>query len=318
MGNELATQSQNPDAGVLEQVIIGGDLSKLTPEQRVSYYMSVCHSLGLNPQTRPFEYIQLNGRLTLYARKDATDQLRSLRGISIEKPEITYQDTWIIVTVTGHDTTGRTDSEIGVVSKTDMRGDFGNALMKAVTKAKRRLTLSMCGLGWLDETEVETVPTAIPVKVDDAGEIMPTITVTTPAKHQQPAQQTTQQTTQQQNGQRPYQPRQLFNRLAEIAGEKQGKKASPAQRGLAVGVMNTIFGGDESKRKEVLFYLTGFQSFNDVSDQMVLAILDWLAPTKDSGGAYEASPMATREAFLVLNEVAKANGMQTGLFGEEE
>ena len=186
MGNELATQSQNPDAGVLEQVIIGGDLSKLTPEQRVSYYMSVCHSLGLNPQTRPFEYIQLNGRLTLYARKDATDQLRSLRGISIEKPEVAYQDTWIIVTVTGHDATGRTDSEIGVVSKTDMRGDFGNALMKAVTKAKRRLTLSMCGLGWLDETEVETVPTAIPVKVDDAGEIMPTITVTEPEEMPEP------------------------------------------------------------------------------------------------------------------------------------
>lgn len=147
------------------------------------------------------------------------------------------------------------------------------------------------------------------------GEILDTLGFGTPNSHPQ---QPTQQTTQQQNGQRPYQPRQLFDRLAEIAGEKQGKKASPAQRGLAVGVMNTIFGGDESKRKEVLFYLTGCQSFSDVPDQMALALIDWLAPTKDSGGAYEASAMATREAFLVLNEVAKANGMQTGLFGEEE
>jgi hypothetical protein len=30
--------------------------------------------------------------------------------------------------------------------------------MKAVTKAKRRVTLSICGLGMLDETEVETIP----------------------------------------------------------------------------------------------------------------------------------------------------------------
>jgi hypothetical protein len=32
--------------------------------------------------------------------------------------------------------------------------------MKATTKAKRRATLSICGLGWLDETEVETIPHA--------------------------------------------------------------------------------------------------------------------------------------------------------------
>jgi len=133
-----------------------------------------------------------------------------------------------------------------------------------------------------------------------------------------PAQATRQQTAQKDGRQRPYQPQQLHCRLAEIANGKQCNAASKAQRGLAVGVMNTIFSGDEAKRKEVLHYLTGCQSFNDVSDQMVLALIDWLAPTKDSGGAYEASAMATREAFLVLNEVAKANGMQTGLFGEEE
>jgi hypothetical protein len=37
---------------------------------------------------------------------------------------------------------------------------LANAEMKAVTKAKRRLTLSICGLGWLDETEISTVPDA--------------------------------------------------------------------------------------------------------------------------------------------------------------
>jgi hypothetical protein len=33
-------------------------------------------------------------------------------------------------------------------------------VLKCVTKAKRRVTLSICGLGWLDETEVETIPVA--------------------------------------------------------------------------------------------------------------------------------------------------------------
>lgn len=171
MSNQLATQS---DAAMIESVVIGGDLSKLTPEQRVSYYMQVCKSLGLNPLTKPFDYINLNGRLTLYARKDAADQLRQINGISIEKPDITFQDDWIIVTVAASNQNGRKDSDVGVVNKKDMRGDFGNALMKAVTKAKRRVTLSICGLGMLDETEIETIPTAKPVIVAETGEIVDT------------------------------------------------------------------------------------------------------------------------------------------------
>jgi len=169
MSKELATQNKDQ---LIESVVIGGDLSKLTPAERMNYYKAVCQSVGLNPLTRPFEYITLNNRLTLYARKDATDQLRNINGVSIGKPDIQFQDEWIIVTVTATDNTGRTDSDVGVVNKKDMRGDFGNALMKAVTKAKRRVTLSICGLGWLDETEIETIPDAQPVQVDDTGEIV--------------------------------------------------------------------------------------------------------------------------------------------------
>lgn len=182
MGNEIA----RTDDSIVEQVVIGGDLSRLTPEQRVNYYRAVCDSLGLNPLTKPFEYIQLNGRLTLYARKDATDQLRRVHNVSIVDVQVKETDSDFIVTAHGMTPDGRRDVEIGVVSKKDMRGDYGNALMKAVTKAKRRLTLSMCGLGMLDETEIETVPGAIPVKVDDEGEIMPTITVTEPEEMPEP------------------------------------------------------------------------------------------------------------------------------------
>lgn len=156
----------------IERVLVQGDLSKLTPDQRVSYYNSVCKSIGLNPLTRPFDYITLNGRLTLYAKKDAADQLRAINGVSIGKPDIQFQDDLILVTVAARDKNGREDSDIGVVKKSDMRGDVANAIMKAVTKAKRRVTLSLCGLGWLDETEVETIPDARPVVVADTGEIV--------------------------------------------------------------------------------------------------------------------------------------------------
>ena len=48
-----------------------------------------------------------------------------------------------------------------------------NAIMKAETKAKRRVTLSIVGLGWTDESEVDSIPGAQRVAVDTStGEII--------------------------------------------------------------------------------------------------------------------------------------------------
>ena len=168
MSDEMTTKD---DAVLMESVLLQGDLSKLTPSQRVNYYQKVCSSIGLNPLTRPFDYINLNGKLTLYAKKDAADQLRGIHGVSIDDVDIVENATQFVVKVKGHNKDGRTDVEVGVVNKTDMQGNLANAQMKAVTKGKRRLTLSLCGLGWLDETEVQTIPSARPVIVDDTGEI---------------------------------------------------------------------------------------------------------------------------------------------------
>jgi len=152
----------NPvNASALERVLVAGDLSGLSESQRIEYYKAVCESLGLNPLTRPFEYLRLNGRLVLYATRAAADQLRAIHGISIIDAQIERQDDLITVTVRGRTRDGREDVEIGVVSVAGLRGDvLANAEMKALTKAKRRLTLSLAGLGWLDESETETIPGA--------------------------------------------------------------------------------------------------------------------------------------------------------------
>lgn len=178
MSNALAVQASAYDGAsmdVLERVVVAGDLGKLAPGDRVAYYRAVCQSIGLNPFTKPFDYIQLNGKLTLYATKSATDQVRSLRGVSIDSCERDLSDpdyaTWL---VTGHDRDGRVDTEIGSVPIKGLAGEAkANAIMKALTKGKRRLTLSLAGLGWLDETEVGSVPSAAPVQVDtETGEIL--------------------------------------------------------------------------------------------------------------------------------------------------
>jgi len=151
-----------PNASIIESVITAGDLAKLSPGERTAYYNAVCESIGLNPLTKPFEFINLNGKLTMYACKSCTDQLRQIKGVSIGKPDIKIEKEFIVVAVEARDASGRTDSDIGVVNRNDMRGDMANVLMKAVTKAKRRVTLSICGLGMLDETEVESIVGAAP------------------------------------------------------------------------------------------------------------------------------------------------------------
>lgn len=144
---------------VMENVLIKGDLSKLTPEQRSSYYMEVCKSVGLNPLTKPFEYITLNNKLTLYALRTCTDQLRTIHKVSVVDLTETEREGIIIVTAKVTNGEGRTDMAKGAVTIGSLKGDaLCNAIMKAETKAKRRATLSLCGLGWLDETEIETIP----------------------------------------------------------------------------------------------------------------------------------------------------------------
>jgi len=159
--SDLSPTTPSVSAGVLERALVSGDLAGLNESQRLEYYRAVCESLSLNPLTRPFEYLRLNGRLVLYATRAAADQLRAIHGISILDAQIERQDDLITVTVRGRTRDGREDVEVGVVSVAGLRGDaLANAQMKALTKAKRRLTLSLAGLGWMDETETETIPGA--------------------------------------------------------------------------------------------------------------------------------------------------------------
>lgn len=149
------------DPSVVESVLLFGDLRKLTSAQKVSYYASVCTSLGLNPLTQPFAYIILNGKEVLYAKREASEQLRKIHQISIDIKAREVIEGCYIVTATATMPSGRRDESTGAVAIEGTKGEQrANALLKAETKAKRRVTLSICGLGLLDETEIESIPAA--------------------------------------------------------------------------------------------------------------------------------------------------------------
>src|ERR671922_2733177 len=129
---------------VVETVVIGGDVAVLDAGQRAEYYGAVCRSLGLNPLTKPFEYLILNGKLRLYALRDCADQLRRLHGIGISIANREQMSDLYVVTARAKDRQGREDESTGAVTVGNLKGDaLANALMKAETKAKRRVTLSI-------------------------------------------------------------------------------------------------------------------------------------------------------------------------------
>lgn len=147
-----------------EELILSGDLSVLSPEEKGKYYVDLCRAIGLNPVIQPFLVIKLNGKELLYAGKRCCEQLRQLHGISITHLEQDIKGEFVITRVKGHNEKGRVDSDESVVVISGLtKADKANAIMKGVTKAKNRLTLSLAGLGMLDQSEIDTIPNAVPV-----------------------------------------------------------------------------------------------------------------------------------------------------------
>lgn len=177
MTTALTKQPDNDVYSIMENMVADGDLSKLTATQRVAYYHKTCESLGLNPLTRPFEFQRFNGKVVLYARKECTEQLRFLHKVSIYRLEKETFDGVFLVTAYARTADGKEDVSTGAVSIGGLKGEaLSNAFMKAETKAKRRVTLSVCGLGSTDESEIDSIPNSQAVKVNHVtGEIEPTV-----------------------------------------------------------------------------------------------------------------------------------------------
>lgn len=192
------------DADLLERVVIHNDLAKLSPAERVSYYHLMCRMTRTNPINRPFEYLELDGKLTLYVTKRGTADIRAANRVSIDLIDAKRVEDVYVVTARATMPDGRTDVSTGAVPIVEQgleldewgqkiwlksqngksypkRSDkwvamapenFANAVMKAETKAKRRVTLDAVGLGLMDESELETIPANRMQRVTPDGEIV--------------------------------------------------------------------------------------------------------------------------------------------------
>ncbi len=146
-------------AKVIDSIVLRGDLSGLGPAERTRFYVQMCEGLGLNPHAQPFAFLRLNGKEVLYATRGATDQLAAMHRVTrriIDGPKvIDLAGTKLVYAVCEASLpNGRVETATATLPVIDPV----NMLMKAETKAKRRATLSILGLGVLDEMEIETIP----------------------------------------------------------------------------------------------------------------------------------------------------------------
>ncbi len=174
-GRELAKVTPS-DVALLEKLVLEGDLSTLTPQERLSYYRKVCDTLNLAPFSRPFAFIRLSNKLTMYATAGAAEQIRANNNVSVSVTSRGEAIGGKVYMVVAKATTpdGRSDESIGVVNIEGKNGDdLANAMMKAETKAKRRVSMSICSLGFLDPPEISGVGDARVVDVDPMTGAMP-------------------------------------------------------------------------------------------------------------------------------------------------
>jgi hypothetical protein len=182
---ELIQHSQLP-SDIVASLVLDGDLTALSPAQRVAYYVHRCRLLDIDPGEQPFQLIKLDGKLTLYASKTCANALTRNNKLSLEVRSVTYDGPFVTVTARASTLDGRFADDVGIIDLESVdiiggKNKWGkdvagigrpNGVMKAVSKAKRRAVLALCGLGLLDDSEVDSVRGAQRLQLDvGTGEV---------------------------------------------------------------------------------------------------------------------------------------------------
>jgi energy-coupling factor transporter ATP-binding protein EcfA2 len=90
--------------------------------------------------------------------------------------------------------------------------------------------------------------------------------------------------------------------------DRMNQTASDDQRATVAVALEMCFAGDPRSaemRNQVALWLSDAKSLSEISGVMLLAMLDWLKPVADSGGALKPDARAVQEALAVWDQIAK-------------
>lgn len=177
--SSTALQKHPTDTELLKKILFKGDLSSLTPEQQIAYYIQRCERIGLDPYSKPFDFLEIADKKTgekkiiLYANKECAAQLTVERNISIERLERIEENGVYTVIAHVRASDGRTGINLSVAKVKGLEGNnYENAVKRCVTQAIRRTILMVCGLGDTDESEIPNIPNAYPLPFPEQEAVM--------------------------------------------------------------------------------------------------------------------------------------------------
>ena len=165
---DVSEDAPSPLEQLLSEVqASGNDTTRLPTQDKAALLRGLSKALGLNPLSGGVMLLRTGGKETLYVTKVGTDQIAAREKLSRETvcgPEVRAIEGKKVVfcQVRARHPDGRSEMSTATLPLADPVND----LMKCETKAKRRATLSVCGLGLLAEDEIETIQGAQKVDVD--------------------------------------------------------------------------------------------------------------------------------------------------------
>jgi hypothetical protein len=155
------------------KLILRGDLSGLNDREKVVYYRMLCDRIEIDWMTKPFDYLLLKGKVVLYLNAGGSYQINKRWNISHNKVECAFDHGLCLFLYRAAMPDGRVQESTGAAYVDGLKGeDLANAVMKAETRAKRRSTLSLMGLGGIvlaDEPEGSQKVSFDPNTVDATG-----------------------------------------------------------------------------------------------------------------------------------------------------
>jgi hypothetical protein len=157
------------DPAVIDQ-LIRGDVSSVPREALLRYIYTFCERVGVSPLAVPFSLMKTQRGMQLVANRNFYDAVASKYSVSREcVGEGFFEGTKLYFTryrATTPD--GRVTEDMALVDTAGLNGnDLANAIMKAHTKGRNRVTRAHLGFPFPDETEAETVPGASVVSIED-------------------------------------------------------------------------------------------------------------------------------------------------------
>lgn len=163
--------------GAVETALMMNNFGALTKAQRALVILKKCEQIGVSIWLQPYAWGTMDGKLVPVPLKGLFQQLRAKNNLTITKieEEIDKELGIFMVKVhgrvTGSSGVVREDMGLGVVGIKGLTGDpLANAMMKAHTKAKNRLTGSLCGGdSGIDDTEMSSVAGAFMGEDKPAG-----------------------------------------------------------------------------------------------------------------------------------------------------